>query len=213
MNTDLQKLNNDLRKSMFKAQINGAEETCYVVKKAPVEPGENNVIQIDVVNPSGAPEINLVIGSLLGLPGNFDKFPGEVASACDSALVQDQQGVGVPFTQGITDMINGRGIYIYDLKVKTVLENSAQLNKNITKKRIRLDSTIVENKANITYTAQMDDFRKDMVEYKGVFYLDRFNGISLPIASLLPAADNVFYVMFKIAYAEDAGLFTVYGGQ
>lgn len=213
MDNTLEDLIKRLSNTPTRVQQGSTQTDGYIASVDGAEQDVNDVITLKINNPIGAPVNQLVVGSLLGIANGYKLVDGQVPSACDSGLITDQSGnVGVPFVQGFSQMVNIEDVFIYDLKIKTVAENSSQLNVNGLIKTIRFDSSVRTDKVPVIYTAEMTDQRKDMVNYRGVFRLNNRKALVIPITNNvtqggLPVENN-FDVMFKIMFVANGKIFT-----
>ena len=213
MDNNVEELLKRLKNSPTKVQAGNSQVDGYIASLDAAEQDVNDVMQFTITNPTGQQADKLVLGSFLGIAGGFRGAQGQTASACDSAVITDQSGnVGVPFVQGFNTMVNIEDVFIYDLKIKTVVENSAQLNVNATIKTIRFDNTVKFDNVPVAYTAEMTDQRKDLVDYKGVFRLNNRKALEIPIVTGVTQngnpVNNIFIVMFKIMYVANGKIFT-----
>jgi hypothetical protein len=143
------------------------------------------VIQIKVDNSGGgATDQILYIGSWASQAGTAELL-GQAAGAQDNAVISDQYGVGVKFTQGL-GLMTLKGAYIHDFQViaqsEAIANSTGQLAEDIICREYFFNGDSVPITYPAAVTFEMSDNRKNMLKDENAFfYLDALNGMEYTI--------------------------------
>lgn len=156
-------------------RINGTPLNSAVIDAHSVQSTENPYIQIDVEN-SGATDETLIIGSVLGIAGASPFFNAS-PSAADSATVADQNGAGVRFAQGFSQLVNLSPVIINGLQL--ISSDVTQRTQPWVYNSLTYDNTQCPITQNTTATFTRFDSDPDVVKLGGIWSLGPQTFISI----------------------------------
>lgn len=183
------------------SQVGGGSGSAMLLETGFMESAVNPVVQFRYDNSGlGNTAQTIIFGSVISQTDNFDYW-AQAASAADDAVITDQNGAGVQFTQGFGKLVSSKAVIISEIKVKAT-NNDTQLNQNFTYRQLQYDGTIKDTLANISYTVEMYDQRTDLVVMNTFFLLDSQYFLQYPAL-----ATKVFSVYFKLEAANTVETF------
>ncbi len=152
-----------------------------------------NIVEIEIDNSDmGSADVILYIGGPACLAG-YPQLFGLDAGAADDAVIKDQYGIGVKFTQGIGTLLR-KGAYIGNFQVIADVEDSPQLRKPIVVRQFFPNGDTIGISFPAASTFEMTDQRKNMMkDEKQVFLIDPNNDVEYTIVK-----DFVGSILFEV---------------
>ncbi len=182
--------------TMSTSSVGGGQGSAMLLETGYMETAVNPVVQFQYTNTgAGNADQNIIFGSVISSTDSF-AYWDQPASAADDAVITDQNGAGVQFTQGFGKLVSSKALIISTIKVKAT-NNDTQLNQNFLYRQLQYDGTVKDTQANISYTVQMTDQRTDLVVMQTFFLLD-----SQYFLQYTALAGKTFSVYFNIEAAN-----------
>lgn len=178
------------------SQVGGGASSAVLMETGFMQTAVNPVVQFSFNN-TGAGNTNQIVrfGSVVCETDTF-AYWNLPPSAADDAVITDQYGAGVQYTQGFGKLVSSKAVIINEIKV-IMAAADPQLQNNFLYKQLQYDGTIKNTMANIAFTPQMTDQRTNMVDMKTFFLLD-----SQYLLEYQVLAGKIVSVFFKIEAAN-----------
>lgn len=178
-------------------QLGGGAGSAMIMETGFMQTAVNPIVQFQYNN-AGAGNANQTIrfGSIIAEAGTFDYY-NQPQSAADNAVITDQYGAGVQYTQGFGKLVSSKAVIVSQIKVISNTNNDTQLTQNFLYRQLQYDGTIKDTQANIAWTPNMSDQRENMVNMETFFLLD-----SQYFLEYIALATKIFSVFFKLEAAN-----------